>query len=154
MTAFARYWLPPLLWMTLIWGLSSDIGSADTTSGLFGWLMSQLFPWATPAQIRFAHDLVRKLGHLTEYAILAALWFRAFHVGRGLSSPSSAWTALAISIGWAIADELHQAFVPSRTASPVDVLLDATGATLSTLAAHALTTLKRPLPHPSPRASK
>lgn len=153
MTAFARYWLPPLLWMSLIWGLSSDVGSADTTLGLFGWLVSQIFPWATPAQIAFAHDLVRKLGHVTEYAILAALWFRATHAGHGLASGSSALTALAISVGWAIIDEVHQSFVPSRTASPHDVLLDSLGATLAVLIGHILTTTRRSLPRPSPRAT-
>lgn len=150
MTAFARYWLPPLVWMAVIWGFSADIGSADNTAGLFVWLVSRLFPWATPAQIAFAHGLLRKLGHLTEYAILAALWFRALHLGRRLESAPSAWTALAISVAWASADELHQTFVPSRTASPLDVILDATGATLATLTAHIWTAVRRPPPATSP----
>jgi VanZ family protein len=145
LTAFARYWLPPLVWMALIWGLSTDVGSADNTAGLFIWIMTRLFPWATPTQIAFAHGLLRKLGHLTEYAILAALWFRALRVGRRLDPARSAWTALAISVGWALADEFHQIFVPSRTASILDVLVDATGATLATITAHTLTAIKRPL---------
>ena len=153
MTAFARYWLPPLGWMAVIWGLSTNIGSADNTAGLFVWLVSRLFPWATPAQIAFSHGLLRKLGHLTEYAILAALWFRALYSERRLQSAPSAWTALAVSVAWAGADELHQTFVPSRTASPLDVLLDATGATLATLTAHVLMTAKRALPRPSPPSS-
>ena len=150
MTAFARYWLPPLVWMASIWGLSTDLGSADNTAGLLIWVASWLFPWATPAQIDLAHGLLRKLGHLTEYAILAALWFRALHVGRRLDSAPSAWTALAISVVWAILDELHQTFVPSRTASPLDVILDASGVTLAILAAHARAALRRPPPAPSP----
>ena len=133
-SSFARYWFPPLAWMALIWGLSSDLGSADNTSGLFIWIVTALFPSATPAQIELAHGLVRKLGHLTEYAILAALWFRALHTGRRLQSMPSALAALAISIAWAITDELHQRIVPSRTASPLDVILDTTGATLALLA--------------------
>jgi VanZ family protein len=144
LTTFARYWLPPLVWMALIWELSTDVGSADHTAGLFIWIMSRLFPWATPAQIDLAHGLMRKLGHLTEYGILAALWFRALHVGRRLDSARSAWTALAISVAWALADEFHQTFVPSRTASVLDVLVDATGATLATLTAHTLAATKRP----------
>jgi VanZ family protein len=146
LTAFARYWLPPIIWMALIWGFSTDVGSADNTARLFIGVLSRLFPWATPAQIDLAHSLLRKLGHLTEYAILAALWFRALYLGRRLDSAPSAWTALAISVAWAMADELHQTFVPSRTASPLDVILDATGATLATLTAHVLT--KRILPRP------
>ena len=133
MRLVARYWLPPLVWMAVIWSMSSDLGSADNTAGAVSWLVSVLFPWATPAQIDLAHWLVRKLGHLTEYAILAALWFRTLHAGRRLESLPSAVAALAISIAWAIADELHQSFVPSRTPSAVDVILDSTGATLALL---------------------
>jgi VanZ family protein len=140
--------------MALIWGLSTDLGSADNTAGLFVWLVSRLFPGATPTQIDFAHALLRKLGHVIEYAILASLWFRALHARRRLPPAPSAWTALSISVAWAVIDEIHQASVPSRTASAIDVILDTTGATLATAAAHALTTAKRTLPHPSPRASK
>jgi VanZ family protein len=156
-TGFAGYGLPPLAWMALIWGFSSDIGSADHTAGIFGWIASLLLPWATPAQVALLHGLVRKLAHVTEYAILAALWFRALHGGRGLASAPSALAALGISIGWAIADELHQALVPSRTGSPLDVLVDATGAALGIVVLYVSTgrpAMRRtlpvvPTPHPS-----
>lgn len=146
---FARFWLPPLVWMALIWGFSTDLGSAEHTAGLFTWLVSRLFPSATPAQLAFAHGLLRKLGHVTEYAILAVLWFRALHVSRRLNSAHSAWIALAISVAWSILDELHQAFVPSRTAHALDILLDTTGAALATLLAHALSSRqsRRHQPH-------
>ena len=131
---FVGYWLPPLLWMGLIWSVSSDIGSADNTAGAFGWIVTALVPWATPAQIEMAHAVVRKLGHLAEYAILAALWFRTLNTGRRLPPTQSALAALAISVTWAIVDEVHQSFVPSRGASSLDVILDSTGATLCLLA--------------------
>ena len=131
MRSFARYWLPPLAWMALIWAASSEIGSADHSAGPFGWLVSILFPWATPPQVDVAHGVVRKLGHMIEYAILAALWFRALHTGQRRSFTSSAWLALAITVVWAITDELHQSFVPSRTASALDVMFDSAGATLA-----------------------
>ena len=130
MRSFGRYWLPPLLWMALIWGVSSDLGSVDNTAGPVGWIVTMLFPWATAAQVELAHGVIRKFGHLTEYAILAALWFRALYAGRRLRPTPSALAALAISVGWAIADEVHQSFVPSRTASVLDVLFDSTGVAL------------------------
>jgi VanZ family protein len=127
------YWLPPLLWMGLIWSVSSNIGSAEHSAGLFGWIVSALFPWATLPQIALAHLVVRKVGHVVEYAILAALWFRALYGGRRLPSTQSALTALTISVTWAIVDEVHQSFVPSRTGSSLDVVLDSTGAVLALL---------------------
>ena len=134
MRSFARYWLPPLAWMALIWAVSSDLGSADHSAGPFAWIFSALFPWVTPPQIELAHVVVRKLGHMVEYAILAALWLRTLYAGRRLPFTSSARLALAISIVWAITDELHQSFVPSRTASTMDVIFDSAGAGLVLLA--------------------
>jgi len=125
--------------MAVIWWLSSDAGSAHHTSGIVGWIVTLLVPWATPAEIALVHALVRKLGHLTEYAILAILWFRALHVGRGLTPILSTLTALAISVAWAIIDEFHQSFVPSRTSTSLDVLIDITGATLALLVLYACT---------------
>jgi VanZ family protein len=132
--SFARYWLPPLAWMALIWSVSSDLGSTDHSAGPFAWIIGALFPWATPAQVHLAHVVARKCGHMVEYAILAALWFRTLYAGRRLPFTSSARLALAISIVWAIIDELHQSFVPSRSASAMDVIFDSTGAGLVLLA--------------------
>ena len=129
--------------MALIWGVSSDIGSADNTAGPFGWVLSAIIPWATAAQIELAHGVARKLGHLVEYAILASLWFRALHSGRRLASTPSALAALAITVVWAVTDEVHQGFVPSRTASALDVMFDSTGAALGLLLLYARTTTAR-----------
>ena len=149
MRSFARYWLPPLAWMALIWTLSSDIGSADHSAGPFGWIIGALFPWATPAQIDLAHVTVRKLGHMVEYAILAVLWFRTLYAGRRLPFTGSALAALAISVAWAITDELHQSFVPSRNASVLDVIFDSTGALLVLLTLYVRSTVTRVLPRVS-----
>ena len=141
--ALARYWLPPLVWMALIWGFSTDAASAAHTSRFIVPLLTWLAPWATPAQIELAHGLLRKLGHVVEYAILAGLWFRTFRGERRLAPWPSAWAALAVSVVWAGLDELHQSTVPSRTASAGDVMIDAIGALLAVLAV-ALRTAARP----------
>jgi VanZ family protein len=150
--SFARYWLPPLAWMALIWSVSSDIGSSEHSAGTFAWILTLLFPWATAGQVEVAHLAIRKCGHMVEYAILAALWFRAHRAGRRLSFTASARWALGISVGWAIVDEVHQSFVPSRTASALDVLLDAAGASLVLLALRLrvlrLSGPRAPLPRP------
>lgn len=140
MRSFARYWLPPLAWMALIWSISSDLGSTDHSAGPFAWIATVLFPWATPAQIDLAHLIVRKIGHMVEYAILTALWFRTLYAGRGFPFGSSALLALTISVAWAITDEVHQSFVPSRTGSVLDVIIDSTGAILCLLLVRRRTT--------------
>ena len=65
--------------------------------------------------------VLRKGAHMTEYAILGLLLLRA--IGRELP-------ALAVGIGYAITDEIHQHFVSGRHASPIDVLIDTIGLAL------------------------
>ena len=126
-----KYWLPPALWMAVIIGLSSDVGSADHTGHWLLPLFRMLAPWATPTQLDALHGLARKGGHVTEYAILAALWYRAFTRGRHASPRTAAAMAFAISLAWAVLDELRQSLVPTRTASAMDVATDAIGALLA-----------------------
>jgi len=131
-----KYWLPPLLWMAVIVGFSTDAGSSEHTESWLLPFLRTFAPWATPALLEALHGLTRKLAHLSEYAILAALWLRAFVRGRNLSPRPAGLLALAISVAWAILDELHQSFVPSRTASLADVLVDTVGALIALTVAH------------------
>lgn len=69
---------------------------------------------------------LRKLAHFTEYAVLTALWWRALQ-GIGVGFRAALAGALAISLAYAVSDELHQTFVDGRHGSPVDVLIDSAG---------------------------
>jgi VanZ family protein len=62
---------------------------------------------------------VRKLAHFVEYAILAALTWRA---------DRRVLVALGVALAVAVVDETQQAFTMFRTGSPFDVLLDCAGA--------------------------
>ena len=130
-----RYWLPPALWMAVIMVLSSDAGSAEHTAHWLVPILRLLAAGATPTQLDALHGLVRKSGHLTEYALLAALWYRAFVGARRLRPWRAAAIAFAISLVWAILDEVHQSFEPSRTASIRDVAIDSIGALLAVVVA-------------------
>jgi VanZ family protein len=94
-----RLWLPVVAWAAIIFAFSS-IPSLGT--GLGTW------------------DLVlRKLAHAAEYAILAALLYRA------LRRPGPAFV---LAVAYAVTDEVHQLFVPGRAGRPLDVAIDAAGA--------------------------
>src|SRR5438093_1380572 len=43
-------WLPPVLWMGVIVGLSTDTASAEHTGRLLLPVLRWLLPWATPGQ--------------------------------------------------------------------------------------------------------
>jgi len=122
------FWLPPLVWMAAIVWFSGGDFSAENTGSVLRPLFRWLLPGASDAQIAALHALIRKSAHVTEYAVLAALWFVALTRERGLSRRRAAWLAFLVAVGWACLDELHQATDLSRTASAMDVAIDATGA--------------------------
>ena len=74
--------------------------------------------------------LLRKLAHVTEYAVLTALWWRAM---RSLGVRRPILVAIAISLGYAATDEYHQTFIEGRHGTPVDVLVDSIGMTIAAL---------------------
>ena len=128
-------WLPPLVWTAVVLALSSAPFSADNTSGVIGPLLKWLLPWLSPTAVDTIHGLVRKLAHLVEYAILAALWLRAFARRAAVRIPVAAWLTLLIGVVVATLDEAHQSTVPSRTGSVRDVLLDTAGVLLAVVPA-------------------
>ena len=144
MKFFLRYWLPVMLWMCLIFGASSDIKSVQHTDGMLGQIFRRLHINVTPDQLEHVRFVVRKLAHMTEYGVLALLVWRALRGpehARGWSNKSAA-LALTICLLYAATDEFHQAFVPGRSASVRDILIDTTGAALA-LGFAALITTRR-----------
>ena len=119
--------VPLILWIGLIFLLSSSQGSFTETSRIIRPLLEFLFPTASPEAITFYHGVLRKLAHFTEYAILGFLSMRAFAPGRPVLASS------VILIGVAAIDEINQSFNPLRTGSVVDVLLDLSGGLVAIL---------------------
>jgi VanZ family protein len=127
-----KLWLPVTLWMGLIFVMSTDVGSATQTSRIIEPLVLWIKPNASQEQFELVHFLVRKLGHLSEYAVLALLLLRA--IRRSQCSTSHKWSwraagfALLVAAAYAATDEWHQSFIPGRTAALTDVLIDSSGA--------------------------
>jgi len=99
-------WLPPLALMGLIFYLSSRPAFAVSPKD---WLNFFVF----------------KSLHFLEYALLFILWYRALKntIGKPFSP---LWSAL-IAFIWAVIDEIHQLYVPTRQGSPRDILIDSLG---------------------------
>lgn len=134
MISFLRYWLPLLIWMAVIFSASADTQSTAHTSRFLGPFLRWLWPDLSPETIDQVRWVVRKAAHLTEFAILAWLWWRAlWRPARHDAKPWSwriAGCALGAVVLYAMSDELHQYFVANRTASVRDVAIDTLGGIL------------------------
>ena len=84
------------------------------------------------------HHIIRKCAHFTEYFILSLLILRGIRAGRPGSRFAWALAAIVLVAGYASLDELHQHFVPGRTAAVGDVLIDTTGGIAAQLVAAAV----------------
>jgi VanZ family protein len=122
------YWFPTLIWVALVLGASSDMVSSQHTGPIVLTLLTWLLGTVDPRTFAVFHLLIRKSAHFNEYAVLSALWFRTLRGPiRGIWQWR--WLILAVlaTLVVAILDEWHQAFVPSRTSSGKDVVLDFCG---------------------------
>ena len=135
---FLKYWLPALFWMALIFAASSDVESFAHSSRILAPLLHWLFPQMPEAQVKTIHHVIRKCAHLTEYAVLALLLWRA--IRRPVKKDPRPWIwpeaglALAIVFLAAASDEFHQIFVSMRTALVSDGFIDTAGGAAGLLA--------------------
>ena len=119
---------PLILWLAFIAFASSVEFSAENTSRIIRPLLLWLFPNISEARIAFVHFLTRKTAHFTEFAVLGLLSARAFSVSsKYMLRRMWFFAALLLVVVWALLDEFHQSFVPSRTASLYDSLIDIAG---------------------------
>ena len=119
---------PPVIWATLIFIGSSDLLSSSHTSTFIIRPLHVLFPGASEATLAAVHFVLRKLGHFTEYAVLAWLAARALRTSsQSWLRTRWFWVALVFVICYALFDEFRQSFVPSRTSSIYDSLIDISG---------------------------
>lgn len=105
-------WLPPLLAMAGIFVLSAqpDLSTGDGLLHLVG----------------------RKIGHAVVFGALCLLWWRALRPS--LPNGRSALVAVALTVAYAVTDELHQSAVEGRHGLALDVVIDSAGAALAALA--------------------
>jgi len=141
--AFFIYWIPILIWMAVIFSASSDRMSFSHSSRIIAPILHWLFPHMSDQSVHAVVFAVRKAAHVTEYAILALLVWRAFRKPNATRlsnfdacaskfdripwSWAQAVSALLFVALYATTDEIHQAFVPTRQGSVWDVLLDTLG---------------------------
>jgi VanZ family protein len=119
---------PLVLWILLISFASTNQFSASNTSEILRPLLLWFFPNLSESRLAAVHFLTRKAGHFTEYAVLAFLTRRAF-ITSSHAFLRRNWfqLGLLLVVIYGLLDEFHQSFVPSRTASVYDSIIDIAG---------------------------
>jgi VanZ family protein len=107
----------------------AEFGASQTSRYLLPFLR-WLFPDVTLQTYFEIQFWIRKGAHVSEYALLGWLAFRAVSLSLALESTLARVAALALALALAVAvtDEFHQSFLAERTSSPWDVAIDLSGA--------------------------
>lgn len=125
-----------LLWMGLIFLMSAQTGTesgglSDGICRAIGSIFVKGFEeWSAVRQAEFVASIsfyIRKLAHMTEYAILGILWAEALHAW-GIQMGRTALFSIIIAVLYAFSDEAHQLLVAGRSGQVRDVAIDAAGA--------------------------
>jgi VanZ family protein len=129
MRSFVKWWLPVILWAFLISLFSTDEFSSSNTSGVIDPIILWFIPHASAALQETLHHALRKFGHWSEYFILSLLLLRAFQRNRQWKLVQPRWVVwtLLLVLLYALIDEWHQSFVPSRTSRLTDSMINFLG---------------------------
>ena len=126
-------WAPVVAWAAVIFTASTGWFAGSRTESVVVPILAWLLPDASMETLLTLHAVIRKLGHFSEYFVLGVLIARALRDQRGWRL-HHALMAIALASTYAVTDELHQRFVPGRTAAAGDVGIDTLGAVAAQLA--------------------
>jgi VanZ family protein len=151
------WWLATVAWAALIFHLSTPAFGADRSIPILGGLLAFLYVSLSHTTLDLLDTFIRKLAHLTEYAIFALLLYRSCRGSTTLPAagglpresaaplsrgrlparcgwrPGVAFWCIVIATLYSATDEYHQSFTPNRVPSALDCVIDTTGAAVGML---------------------
>jgi len=138
-------WIPVAIGIGVIALESTELFGANHTSGPLRWLFEAIFGPIRNVRWDVIHHLVRKCGHFFGYGFIGVAWLRAWWMTlpRSHFLPDAVLALLGTSMVASL-DEWHQSYLPNRTGSAWDALLDSSGAIALQLAVYIFMRLMRP----------
>lgn len=128
-----KYFIPSIILMIIIFMFSNQNSSESSqmSNSLLLWIQNVL-------HIPFTEFIVRKLAHMSEYALLCLTFIYGFYKNK-LSIKNTLLLSISCSFLYACSDEIHQLFISGRACQFTDVLIDTSGAIIMCLFFYLLT---------------
>lgn len=125
-------WVLLIAWMSFIFYMSNQNGDTSTgQSNFIVELLSSLGLQISETPKETLKLIIRKGAHFSEYFILYILSYRVLTMY--IKLPKASYFALLLVFLYACTDELHQFFIPGRTAAFKDVIIDTLGGFIALL---------------------
>lgn len=130
-------YIPALIWMYIIAGFSGASGESSSSLSLRVTeqiveiidINNNMTEEEYVDMVELLHTPVRKMAHMTEYAILYMLLFVPMKLTlKNKNVKKLLLIAFLICVLYASFDEIHQLFVDGRSGRITDVLIDSAGA--------------------------
>jgi VanZ family protein len=134
-----RAWWPAAVWIGIIAFESTDFFSSEHTGGMLYGLLTHFFGNIDLYKFLVFHHYLRKTGHVIGYGMLSLLllrgWWATFGRTRALLWRTSLLSWLG-TVFVASMDEWHQSYIPSRTGTWKDAVLDSVAGLVFLLVAY------------------
>ena len=125
-------WILVITWMVIIFWFSNQLAAISDEKSKFVIHVFKVLGLNLDSILgNLANFIVRKVGHFTEYLILYVLFFNALL--EDFNFKKSLMISLFIVFVYACSDEIHQIFIPGRTARIRDVIIDTCGGSFAML---------------------
>jgi VanZ family protein len=134
-----RAWWPAFVWVLLITFESTDSFSSEQTGGMLYSLLSHFFGKLDLYAFLMFHHYLRKTGHVVGYGMLGLLSLRGWRATLAHESQKLGRIVLLSWLGTAFVasmDEWHQSYIPSRTGTWRDAVLDSVAGLVFLLVAY------------------
>ena len=134
-----RAWWPAFVWIGLISFESTGFFSSQNTGNMLYMLLTRLFGRLNFHDFLVFHHYLRKTGHVVGYGVLSLLLLRGWRATFGGTRALLWRTALLSWLGTALVaamDEWHQTYIPLRTGTWRDAVLDSVAGLAFLLAAY------------------
>jgi VanZ family protein len=134
-----RAWWPAAVWVGLIAFESTDFFSSGNTGNMLYMLLVRLFGKINLYDFLVFHHYLRKTGHFVGYGMLSLLLLRGWRATLDRENLQLGGTTVFSWLGTVLVaamDEWHQSFIPSRTGTWRDVVLDSSAGLVALLVAY------------------